>query len=53
MSSPRPPDCLAGDEALARGAWAEARDAFEAAFRVRDGPEALEGLGLVELRVET
>jgi DNA-binding NarL/FixJ family response regulator len=46
MSSPRPPDCLAGDEALARGAWAEARDAFEAALRVRDAPEALEGLAL-------
>jgi LuxR family maltose regulon positive regulatory protein len=45
MSSPRPSDCLAGDEALARGAWAEAREAFEAALRVREAPELLEGLG--------
>jgi LuxR family maltose regulon positive regulatory protein len=36
----------AAEEALARGAWAEARHAFEAALRERETPEALEGLGL-------
>jgi LuxR family maltose regulon positive regulatory protein len=45
MSSPRPSECPAGDEALARGAWAEARDAFEAALRIGEAPELLEGLG--------
>jgi LuxR family transcriptional regulator, maltose regulon positive regulatory protein len=43
--SVRPADCRGGDEALARGAWTEARDAFEAALRTRETPEALEGLG--------
>ena len=46
MPSLKPPECLAGDEALARGAWTEAREAFEAALRERETPEALEGLGL-------
>ena len=41
----RPPECLAGDDALARGAWAEAREAFERALGDRELPEALEGLG--------
>ena len=45
MSLPRPPECVPGDEALERGAWAEARAAFEAARRIREIPEALEGLG--------
>jgi hypothetical protein len=45
MSLPRPPECVPGDVALARGAWAEARTAFEAALRTRELPEALEGLG--------
>jgi LuxR family maltose regulon positive regulatory protein len=45
MIFPRPSECLAGDEALARGAWAEARAAFEAALRIQEIPEALEGLG--------
>lgn len=36
--------CLAGDQALARGAWAEAREAFEAALTIAEAPEALEGL---------
>jgi DNA-binding NarL/FixJ family response regulator len=45
MTSPRPTECQTGDEALARGAWAEAREAFEAALGVREMPEALEGLG--------
>jgi DNA-binding NarL/FixJ family response regulator len=41
----KPSGCLAGDEALARGAWAEAREAFEAALNIAEAPEALEGLG--------
>ena len=45
MTLPRPPECLSGDQALARGAWAEARGAFEAVLRIREIPEALEGLG--------
>jgi ATP/maltotriose-dependent transcriptional regulator MalT len=45
MASPKPPECLAGDHALARSAWGEARDAFDAALRIRETPEALEGLG--------
>jgi DNA-binding NarL/FixJ family response regulator len=44
--SERPPDCSAGDQCLSRGAWPEARDAFEASLRARESPEALEGLGL-------
>ena len=42
----RPEDCEAGDAALSRGAWADARTAFEAALAVRESPEALEGLGV-------
>ena len=42
----RPGDCATGDAALARGAWDEARDAFERALATRESPEALEGLGL-------
>jgi DNA-binding CsgD family transcriptional regulator len=42
----RPDDCAIGDAALARGAWDEARDAFERALAARESPEALEGLGL-------
>ena len=45
MLSTRPSECLAGDEGLARGAWAEAREVFEEALGVREFPEALEGLG--------
>ena len=33
MIFPRPTECFAGDEALARGAWAEARAAYEAVLR--------------------
>jgi ATP/maltotriose-dependent transcriptional regulator MalT len=44
MSQPRPAACLEGDEALARGAWAEARALFEAVLRADELPEALEGL---------
>jgi len=42
----RSADCLAGDDALARGAWAEAREAFERTLDSRELPEALEGLGI-------
>lgn len=41
-----PEDCRAGSDALARGAWSEARAAFETALARRESPEALEGLGL-------
>jgi len=33
-------------DALARGAWADARRAFEEALEEQEGPEVLEGLGL-------
>ncbi|HEU5259643.1 MAG TPA: LuxR C-terminal-related transcriptional regulator [Vicinamibacterales bacterium] len=46
MWSQRPPDCAAGDEYLSRGAWPDARSAFESVLRERDSAEALEGLGL-------
>jgi ATP/maltotriose-dependent transcriptional regulator MalT len=46
MSSPGSPECVAGYEALARGAWTDARDAFDAALRLGECPEALEGLGI-------
>lgn len=46
VTTSRPSECVAGDEALARGAWAEARDAYTAALAARESPEALEGLGL-------
>jgi LuxR family transcriptional regulator, maltose regulon positive regulatory protein len=42
----RPADCIAGDEALTRGAWEDARDAFTRALNVRESAEALEGLGV-------
>ncbi len=35
----------AGEEALGRGAWEEARVCFEAALKDEETPEALEGLG--------
>src|SRR5690349_4066602 len=46
MTGPQSAEYLAGNDALARGAWAEARDAYEAALRAREDPEALEGLGM-------
>jgi LuxR family maltose regulon positive regulatory protein len=46
MTSMRPPECLDGDDALARGAWSEAREAFNEALEVRELPEVLEGLGI-------
>jgi DNA-binding CsgD family transcriptional regulator len=46
MPFDRPPECLTGDEALARGDWAEAHSAFEAALQVRETPESLEGMAL-------
>jgi len=36
---------MTGDEALARGAWTEARAAFESALAIQETPEAFEGLG--------
>ena len=36
---------LRGDAALKRGAWTEARDAFQASLREQETAEALEGLG--------
>src|ERR1051325_11336939 len=42
--SDNPP--VTGTEALAAGAWADARQAFEAALAIQDTPEALDGLGL-------
>jgi DNA-binding NarL/FixJ family response regulator len=44
--SQRPPDCATGDQYLARGAWSDARSAFESSLRDRETPEALEGLAL-------
>jgi tetratricopeptide (TPR) repeat protein len=41
----RPKECFAGDDAQARGAWVEARAAYEAVLRDHEVPEALEGLG--------
>ena len=46
MAVSLPAACLAGSDALARGAWTEARDAFDAVLRDGEIPEALEGLGL-------
>jgi ATP/maltotriose-dependent transcriptional regulator MalT len=46
MPSSSSPDLAAGQDALARGAWVEARDAFESCLRHTEAPEALEGLGL-------
>src|ERR1700744_5716390 len=45
MAQGRPTECMTGDEALARGDWAEARAAFDAVVRDHAMPEALEGLG--------
>jgi len=45
MALPRPADCRAGDDALARGDWQQARLAYEAALEIGEFPEALEGLG--------
>jgi DNA-binding NarL/FixJ family response regulator len=42
----RSAECSAGDEALQRGAWVEAREAFDRALEERESPEALEGLGM-------
>ncbi len=36
----------AGQEALARAAWDEARACFEAVLKSKETPETLEGLGL-------
>ncbi len=39
-------ECRKGDEALRRGAWSEAHDAFTTALAAGETPEALEGLAL-------
>jgi LuxR family maltose regulon positive regulatory protein len=46
MPSLRPSACLNGDDALARGAWEEASEAFQEALSAGESPEALEGLGI-------
>ena len=46
MWTERSEECAAGDALLSRGAWSDARAAFEAVLRDRDNPEALEGLAL-------
>src|SRR5215470_647746 len=40
------PEMEAGRNALARGAWLDAKSAFESALAQKETPEALEGLGL-------
>jgi len=46
MSVLQPRDCLSARDALDRGAWEEARAAFQAELAQAESPEALEGLGL-------
>src|SRR5262249_57922747 len=46
MSILQPRDCLSAADALARGAWEEARAAFETELARGESPEALEGIGL-------
>jgi ATP/maltotriose-dependent transcriptional regulator MalT len=46
MSVLQPRDCLRAGDALARGAWEEARAVFEAELAREESPEALEGMGL-------
>jgi DNA-binding CsgD family transcriptional regulator len=43
---PRTQALATAHQALARGAWEEARTGFEAALALQETPEALEGLGL-------
>ena len=46
MSVLQPRDCLSARDALDRGAWEDARAAFQAELAQAESPEALEGLGL-------
>jgi len=46
MWTERPAECAAGDDLLSRGAWSDARKAFESVLREQESPEALEGLAL-------
>ncbi len=46
MTVLQPRECPDGGDALARGAWEEARAAFEASLSRAETPEAFEGLGL-------
>lgn len=45
MFRQKPSTCVAGDEAIARGAWENARELFTAALNGEETPELLEGLG--------
>lgn len=45
MNAFKPSGCQNGDEALSRGDWEEARQAFQEASRNCGSPEAFEGLG--------
>jgi len=44
--SPLAPDVVRGHESLARSEWEISRACFEAALRLEETPEALEGLGM-------
>ena len=44
MTLTGPSGCAEGDAALARGAWTDARGAFDAALAIQETPESLEGL---------
>ena len=46
MTVLQPRNCLSAGDALARGAWEEARSAFLAELSREETPEALEGIGL-------
>src|SRR6476660_7012720 len=46
MNPDSSPTYRLGVDALSRGAWTEAREAFESAIREEETPAALEGLGL-------
>src|SRR5215831_7832876 len=46
MTILQPRNCLGAADALARGAWEEARAAFQAELAREETPEALEGVGL-------
>ena len=46
MSILQPRNCLSAADALARGAWEEARAALQTELAREESPEALEGIGL-------
>lgn len=49
---PLAPHIAKGRECLARGEWEQARACFEAALKLEETPEALEGLGLAAFWLE-